>query len=224
MADQAKQARLSAAGSLVHSVLRAAKMFWRPRPLGQHQRVRYSFGANKPLSWSFHCRILKIQDRVLAIAFAGWTQIWRPANAFRAWLWRVDHGAASDVSKFIALKLIGVLQQASKLRFKVAFFLLERRERVVLRYQRILETEYGHPRVSELFEQCFHRLGDLSRIALGYEPFGDGLGASEGCDGQLNLIKHGCPSDSSVRVEEPALSVGAGGPPSAPAAPVPRAD
>jgi hypothetical protein len=40
----------------------------------------------------------------------------------------------------------------------------------------------------------------------------------------LNFVEHGCPSDSSVRVEEPALSVGAGSPPSRPVAPVPRAD
>lgn len=213
-----------ACSSRSHSGFRASKMFWRPSTTGKRERVPGDFGTNKPTTRRFHYRLLKTQDRVLALAFAGWAQIWRPANAVRAWLWRVDHSAASDVSKFITLKLIGALQRASKFRFKVAFFLLERRERVVLRLQRILETEDGHPCGSDLFEEAIDSLRDLSRVALGDKPFSDRLCSSKGRDSHLDFIEHGGPSDSSVRVEEPALSVGVGHLPSAPAAPVQGAD
>lgn len=207
-----------------HSLPSTAKVFWRPGTSGKRQRVSSDFGTNKLSPRCFHRRILKTQDRILAVAFAGWAQIWRPANAVRAWLWRIDHSAASDVSKFVALKLIGVLQRASKLQFKVAFLLLERRERVVLRLQRVLETEDGHPRASDLFEEAIDSLRDLASVALSDKPFSDRLCPGKGRDGHSNFIEHGCPSDGSVRVEEPALSVGAGGPPSAPMTPGQRAN
>lgn len=204
--------------SLLRRVFRAAKIGSSPTSTRKHHCMGCGDRAGKPRR-GFLRRFLKIQSRVLALALAGWAKVRLPAHALFIWLGRVHEGSASNIGKFVSGELHAALFFLLKQSFKLTFFLLERRERVVLRLQRVLETEYGHPRTSDLFEKVFDSFGDLSRIALSDKPFGNGLGTSKGCNGKANFIEHGCPSDGSMRVEELALSVRAGGPPYSPKVP-----
>lgn len=216
---------MSAADSWIRSALRASKIFQRPPTSGEYQCVCSGGRADKPSARALRRGCLKAQDRLLAVVGAGSAQIRRVPESVFSWLLSKDvDGPGRKTYGFVIDQLLALSYNLGKLLFKFEFFFLRPRQLILKERLLALDGEHSALRLNEAGEKGCCGLSDFVGVALSDKAFGDGLCSGDGRDGHLNFIEHGCPSDGSVRVEEPALSVGAGGPPSTPAAPVPRAD
>ena len=225
MADQAKQARMSAARSWIRSAFRASKVVERPPAAREGQRVCFGGWADKLPAGVFRRAGLKAQYRLLASLGAGSAQIRRVPESVFSWLLSKDvDGPRRKTYGFVIGQLLALSYNLGKLLFKFEFFFLRPRQLILKERLLSLDVEHSALCLNEAGQKGCCGLSNFVGVALSDKSFGNGLCSGDGRDGHLNFIEHGCPSDGSVRVEEPALSVGAGGPPSAPAAPVPRAD
>lgn len=227
MADQYKhkQARVSAAGSWIRPAFRASKVVERPPAAREGQRVCFGGRADKLPAGVFRRAGLKAQYRLLAALCAGCAQIRRVPESVFSWLLSKDIGGTGGKTYgFVVGQLLALSYNLGKLLFKFEFFFLRPRQLILKERLLSLDIEHSALRLNQAAQKGCCGVSDFVGIALSDKAFGDCLGSCDGRDGHLNLIEHGCPSDGSVRVEEPALSVGAGGPPSTPAAPVPKVD
>lgn len=200
--------------SRIRSVLGASKIFQRPSSTRESQRVHCGCRADKLSTRRFRRCTLKTEYRLLALLGACSAKVRRVPEALFVWLSRKDvGGAVSQACEFVVGKFLSLFYNSGAALFKLEIFVLEPRQLVLQQRLACLQRENGSLSINELSEQVCGGQGNLAGVALCDKSFCKGLCATDGRDGELNFAEHGCPSDSSVRVEEPALSVGVGGPP-----------
>ncbi len=190
---------------------RLTNVLKRPSTSGQLQCVRCGHRAYKPFSRDVERAILKVKRRVLSLLEACSAQVGRLAHACFVWSCRIDNAMApSNRGEFV----IGVLLARSFNTFqavgKLRIFFLEPRQFLIKERLRTLDIQSGCLCLNKPGVERGSQLGEFESVTLSDKPLGDGFGAGDGCDSQLNFIEHGSPSDKTVRVEELALSCGEG--------------
>ena len=199
--------------SWLRSVLRAPKVVQRPSATGEGQQMRLGGWADKFSTGVFLRARLKAEYRFLAFFGAASAQVRRMPESIFSWLLRHDiDRSVSKTGELVVGKLLALSYNSGAALFKFEIFVLEPRQIILKERLIALECKHCALCLNETREKVCSSGRDLGGVAFGNQSFRDGFGSCDGCDGELDFIEHGCPSDGSMRVEELAFSSGCGRP------------